>query len=70
VYGVGEPGHPSEHVRLGALSPRGEKSILTVPLDTLMRATYNPFFPYLAERAMEWVEAGTPPPAPGAEPVP
>jgi alpha-beta hydrolase superfamily lysophospholipase len=59
VYGVGEPGRPSTHVRLGALSPRGEKSVLTVPLDTLMRATCNPFFPYMADRVVAWVEGSS-----------
>ena len=41
-------------VRLGTLQPRGEKAILAVPVDQLMRLTWNPFFPFLEERVREW----------------
>ena len=44
-------------VALGLLSPRGERSVLTVPVDVLMRVSSNPFFPYLAERLSAWVNA-------------
>ena len=47
-------------VRLGTLSPRGERAVLTVPLDTLMRASCNPFFPYLAARLTASMGEGTP----------
>ena len=43
---------------LGLLSPRGERAVLTVPVDVLMRVTSNPFFPYLAESVSEWVGLG------------
>jgi hypothetical protein len=46
-------------VRLGTLSPRGERAVLTVPIDTLMRVSCNPFFPYLAERLTAWTDAAT-----------
>jgi hypothetical protein len=46
------PGGP---VALGLLSPRGERAVLTVPVDVLMRVTSNPFFPYLAQRMTAWV---------------
>lgn len=42
-------------VRLGRLSPRGERSVLTVGTDTLMRLSSNPFFPYLADTLRAWV---------------
>jgi alpha-beta hydrolase superfamily lysophospholipase len=42
-------------VALGLLSPRGERAVLTVPVDVLMRVTSNPFFSYLAERLSTWV---------------
>jgi alpha-beta hydrolase superfamily lysophospholipase len=42
-------------VALGLLSPRGERAVLTVPVDVLMRVSSNPFFPYLAERLSTWV---------------
>jgi len=41
-------------VALGLLSPRGERSVLTVPIEVLMRVSSNPFFPYLARRVSEW----------------
>ena len=46
-------------VRLGTLSPRGEKAVLTVPVETLMRVSSNPFFPYLADRLTAWTDPGT-----------
>ncbi len=41
-------------VRLGTLQPRGERAILAVPVDQLMRLTWNPFFPFLEKRVREW----------------
>lgn len=35
---------------LGRLHPRGEKSLLTVPISSLMRLRFNPFFDYMRER--------------------
>ena len=40
---------------IGRLSPRGERAVLTVGTDTLMRLSSNPFFPFVAERIDEWV---------------
>ncbi|EPK6499066.1 alpha/beta hydrolase [Klebsiella aerogenes] len=37
-------------ISLGTISLRGETATLSVGLDTLMRATSNPFFPYLLQR--------------------
>jgi len=44
-------------VNLGALAPRGESHSLIVNLDTLLRASCNPFFPYLLERVSETPKA-------------
>jgi hypothetical protein len=41
---------PGPTVALGRLTPRGEKGVLIVPVESLMRVTWNPFFAYLAER--------------------
>ena len=30
--------------------PRGEKDVLIVPIDSLMRVSWNPFFPYLLDQ--------------------
>jgi len=54
LFGVGPSSDDTFHVRLGSLQPRGEKAILTVPVDQLMRLTWNPFFPLVEERVREW----------------
>ena len=56
--GVWKPGRaktPNGPVALGLLSPRGERSVLTVPIEVLMRVSSNPFFPYMARRVEEWI---------------
>ena len=59
VYGRNPRPSSFDVVRLGTLSPRGERAVLTVPLDTLMRVSCNPFFPYLAARLTAWTDATT-----------
>ena len=58
VYGRNPRPSSLDVVRLGTLSPRGERAVLTVPLDTLMRVSSNPFFPYLAARLTAWMDDG------------
>ena len=54
VYGRGEPGDKrSEVSRIGTLTPRGEKNVLSVPVELMMRIRYNPFFSYLERRLGE-----------------
>jgi alpha-beta hydrolase superfamily lysophospholipase len=57
VYGGEGQGRELGSVSLGRLSPRGEKSVLIVPEEVLMRLTWNPFFSYLAQRVERWVES-------------
>ena len=45
---------------LGRLSPHGEKRILTVPIGQVMRIMCNPFYPYLEEKIISWVESDFP----------
>jgi hypothetical protein len=61
VYGRTPRQSAGDIVRLGILSPRGERAVLTVPVDTLMRVSANPFFPYLAARVTSWTDASRPP---------
>lgn len=42
---------------LGTIQPRGERRMLTVPVDTLMRLRYNPFFDYQGRRILEFCPA-------------
>jgi alpha-beta hydrolase superfamily lysophospholipase len=55
LYGLDPTPNQYGTRRLGALSPRGERAVLTVPVDTLMRVMSNPFYPYLEQRLLEWV---------------
>ena len=59
LYGRSPRSSSLDLVHLGTLSPRGEKAVLTVPVETLMRVSSNPFFPYLAERLTAWTNPGT-----------
>jgi alpha-beta hydrolase superfamily lysophospholipase len=53
VYGI-KP-KPRKLYSLGALAPRGERGILSLPVESLMRMSCNPFFPYMEARVVEWV---------------
>ena len=52
---------PSEDfgVSLGTLAPRGERNVLVASLDALLRASSNPFFPYLLQRIGEGIPTTT-----------
>jgi hypothetical protein len=60
LYGM-QP-DPSEDfgVHLGAMAVRGERGVLIVSLDALLRSSSNPFFPYLTERIDECLLAPGP----------
>ena len=59
VYGSEPPDSPTPSIALGRLSPRGEKAVLTVPIETLMRIGWNPFLPFLLDRLVEWTGGHT-----------
>lgn len=46
LYGA----NPTAGVPIGAIQARGERGVLRVSMGNLMRARYNPFFDYMAER--------------------
>lgn len=54
VYGSEPPDGPAPSIALGRLSPRGEKAVLTVPVETLMRIGWSPFLPFLLGRIVEF----------------
>ena len=56
LYGYEATAVPDGPVALGLLSPRGERAVLTVPIEVLMRVSSNPFFPYVTERITEWLK--------------
>lgn len=50
LYGR-NPTTPNEYgVSFGSLTPRGERSVLIVSLDMLMRISSNPFYPWMLQR--------------------
>ena len=59
LYGIDGSGGRAGLLPIGRLSPRGERAVLTVGTDTLMRLSSNPFFPFIAERVGEWLGTGT-----------
>ncbi len=54
VYGGAGQGKESGSVSLGRLVPRGEKDVLIVSMDVLLRVSWNPFFSYVADRVDRW----------------
>jgi hypothetical protein len=42
-------------IHLGALAPRGERNVLIVSMDFLLRISFNPFFPYMLGRIEEGI---------------
>ncbi|MGG2397773.1 alpha/beta hydrolase [Pseudomonas sp. SH1-B] len=50
LYGSDPAAGESYGVSLGTLAPRGEHGVLVVGLDSLQRATSNPFYDYLLQR--------------------
>lgn len=50
LYGS-QPENPQQYgMNLGGLAVRGERAVLLVDLDTLLRASSNPFFSYMLQR--------------------
>ena len=45
-------------VNLGAMAARGERGMLIVSMDSLVRMSSNPFFPYMLERIEEGIGKG------------
>ena len=62
LYGVDPVADGFEGIRIGTVTPRGERDLLTVSISQVMRLRYNPFYPYVAARIREWL---SPDAAPG-----
>ena len=54
LYGGASTSRDAGGVALGRVAPRGEKDVLIVPIEVLMRVSWNPFFSYLADRLERW----------------
>jgi len=55
LYGLTPGGDESYGVNLGNMATRGEVGVLILPLDSLVRLSSNPFFPYLIDRIDEGI---------------
>jgi alpha-beta hydrolase superfamily lysophospholipase len=55
LYGIDGSSAIAGLLPIGRLSPRGERAVLTVGTDTLMRLSSNPFFPFISERIASWI---------------
>jgi alpha-beta hydrolase superfamily lysophospholipase len=55
LYGVRPDPEDEFGISLGALATRGERGILIVSIDALLRMASNPFFPYMIERIDETI---------------
>lgn len=50
LYGGAPASGDDFGIRLGTLAARGERGVLSLSLDTLLRLSWNPFFPYIVDR--------------------
>jgi alpha-beta hydrolase superfamily lysophospholipase len=55
LYGRYPPGVPGQ-VFLGQLAIRGERGVLKVPGQWLLRLRHNPFYDYQERRVLEWID--------------
>jgi hypothetical protein len=44
------------NIRIGDWAPRGEKGLLAISMNNVMRLRFNPFLPYQRERIRDWVD--------------
>ncbi len=57
LYGLQPDRSVDYGVHLGTLAPRGERGVLVVSLDTLLRMSSNPFYADLAQRVAQRIDA-------------
>lgn len=57
LYGLTPDPSEDYGLHLGTLAPRGERNVLIASLDALLRASSNPFFPYMMTRIGEHLPA-------------
>ncbi len=54
LYGYAAPSGPGLH--LGRLEPRGERGLLVVSADQMLRLRSNPFLPYVEQRMLDFFD--------------
>lgn len=58
LYGP-DPPDDSDTIHLGDIAVRGERDLLKLPGDWLLRMRYNPFYEVLETRVLEWLESAS-----------
>ena len=55
LYGQHPPGN-DDTIFLGQIALQGERGLLKIPGDFMMRLRYNPFYAYLETRIVDWLD--------------
>lgn len=55
IYGQ-QPPTDDATIFLGQIALKGERNLLKIPYDWLIRLRHNPFYDYLEERSIQWLE--------------
>ena len=55
LYGQRSPEN-EDFLFLGQMAIQGERGLLRIPADWMLRLRYNPFYDFLENRALEWVD--------------
>jgi len=70
LYGDRDPGDP-ERIYLGKIELQGERGVLVLPADWLLRLRHNPFYGFLQQRTLQWLKVVAPAAdPPGEDPPP
>ncbi len=56
LYGQRPPDN-AKILFLGQMAIQGERDLLALPLDWLLRLRHNPFYAYLETRVLDWIES-------------
>jgi hypothetical protein len=55
LYGL-PPAEKSDTIFLGQMAVQGERGLLKFPADWLLRLRHNPFYDFLENRVLEWLD--------------
>jgi alpha-beta hydrolase superfamily lysophospholipase len=58
IYGSVPP-EDEDQLYLGGMNIKGEKGLLVIPPSFLVRLRYNPFYSYLEQRSVDWMDAAS-----------
>jgi len=58
LYGQSPP-EKSDTIFLGQMAIQGERGLLKFPADWLLRLRHNPFYDFLEDRALEWLDGAS-----------